>query len=91
MLAKRFFISGRVQGVGFRYFVLGEVEKIGNIRGYVRNTRDNRVEVYAEADDKQMTDLETVLRRGPYGSHVVRVDCSDEPPEGHFGDFRITH
>jgi acylphosphatase len=89
MLAKRFFISGLVQGVGFRYYVYREVERIGAILGYVRNVRDGRVEVYAEAADRELVQLEVSLRRGPRSSHVIQVDVTDEIPNGQFVDFRI--
>ena len=91
MLARRFFISGLVQGVGFRYYVLREVERIGAIHGYVRNVRDGRVEVYAEAEERELQELETSLRRGPRSSHVIQVDVTDEIPEGRFREFGVTY
>ena len=90
MLARRYFVSGDVQGVGFRYFVLREVERIGNIRGYVRNVRDGRVEVYAEADETELRELEVTLRNGPRGAWVSRLDIQEEAPGGQYRDFRIT-
>lgn len=91
MLAKRFAISGRVQGVGFRYFVYLEVERIGGICGYVRNMRDGSVEVYAEADEHHMNELENTLRKGPRSANVARVEIENEISEGKYTDFRITH
>ena len=90
MPARRFFISGLVQGVGFRYYVYREVERIGAIFGYVRNVRDGRVEVYAEAADRELAELEASLRRGPRSSHVIQVDVTEEIPDGQFTDFRIS-
>ena len=75
-LAKRFFVSGRVQGVGFRYFAEQQAGKLG-VNGYVRNLSDGRVEVYAIGDSRQMEALRAVLQRGPRMSQVDRVDEED--------------
>ena len=90
MVAKRYFVSGDVQGVGFRYFVQHEVSKIGNIVGFVRNLRDGRVEVYAEGDGQMLLQLEACLRKGPPGSWVSQLDIQDETPGNQYQDFRIT-
>ena len=90
MLARRYFVFGDVQGVGFRYFVLHEVQRIGDIRGYVRNLRDGRVEVFAEAEEQQIQDLEESLRKGPRGGHVVQLEIIPEMTGGKYLDFRIT-
>ncbi len=90
MVARRYYVSGDVQGVGFRYYVLREVQRIGDIRGYVRNLRDGRVEVFAEAEEKQIQDLETALRKGPRSGHVDRLDVIPESTGNTFPDFRIT-
>jgi acylphosphatase len=90
MIARRYFISGDVQGVGFRYFVLRQVQRLHNIKGFVRNLRDGRVEVYAEAEDQQLKELESSLRNGPRGSTVDRVETQEENPAGQYQDFRIT-
>jgi acylphosphatase len=91
MLAKRYFISGRVQGVGFRYFVIREVERIGSLQGYVRNLYDGRVEVFAQGNEREIADLEAALRRGPRSSRVEQLDESIEPFEDRYTDFRISH
>ena len=90
MLARRYFISGDVQGVGFRYFVLRQAQRLQNVKGFVRNLRDGRVEVYAEADEQQIQNLESALRSGPSGSTVNRVETQEENPAGQYQDFRIT-
>jgi acylphosphatase len=90
MLARRYFISGDVQGVGFRYFVLREVQRIGGISGFVRNLRDGRVEVFAQAEEENLKQLEPLLRSGPRGSSVSEVKISEEPAANQFSDFRIT-
>ena len=91
MVARRYYVSGDVQGVGFRYFVLLEVQRIGDIRGYVRNLRDGRVEVFAEGEEPQLEDLEATLRKGPRSGHVDRLEIIPEMTGNTFPDFRITH
>jgi acylphosphatase len=90
MLARRFFVSGVVQGVGFRYFVIREVGRIGDITGFVRNVWDGRVEVYAEAEPEQMQQLEASLRRGPRSGRVSEVQVIEEPLTNDYPDFQIT-
>lgn len=75
-LARRFFVSGRVQGVGFRNFAEQQAGKLG-VNGYVRNLSDGRVEVYAIGDARQMEALRALLRQGPRMSQVYRVDEED--------------
>jgi acylphosphatase len=90
MIARRYFVSGDVQGVGFRYFVLREVQRIGKIRGFVRNLRDGRVETYAEGEERELEALEKSLRKGPFSSEVTKVEIIDETPNQSYTDFRIT-
>jgi acylphosphatase len=90
MIARRYFISGDVQGVGFRYFVLRQAQRLQNIKGFVRNLHDGRVEVYAEAEEQPIKELESALRSGPRGSTVDRVAIQEENPAGQYQDFRIT-
>ena len=90
MVARRYFISGDVQGVGFRYFVQRRAHKLQQLKGFVRNLYDGRVEVYAEGDENQIKDLEAALHQGPQGSRVDRVEIQDENAGGQYKDFRIT-
>jgi acylphosphatase len=76
MQAKRFYVSGRVQGVGFRFFTERIAESLG-VSGYVRNLLDGRVEVYAMGSAEQMDALRDALRRGPRMAAVHRVDEHD--------------
>jgi acylphosphatase len=64
MGARRYVISGRVQGVGFRYFVEREALGIG-VTGWARNLDDGSVEVQANGSVRQLDDLESRLRQGP--------------------------
>jgi acylphosphatase len=70
--AKRFFVSGFVQGVGFRYFTQDVAERL-HLAGYVRNLRDGRVEAYAIGTPEQLTKFCAALERGPRGARVSAV------------------
>jgi acylphosphatase len=85
--ARRFFIRGRVQGVGFRYFVERAAAELG-ISGYTRNLHDGRVEVYAAGTPEQLSDLAGRLRLGPRWADVHGVEELEAPVEKRAG-FRI--
>jgi acylphosphatase len=76
MQAKRFFVSGMVQGVGFRFFAERTATTLG-VGGYVKNLFDGRVEVYAIGSAQQMDALKGALQRGPRMAAVERVDEQD--------------
>ena len=67
-----FLIRGRVQGVGFRWFVHREASEL-ELRGWVRNTEDGDVEVLASGEAEDLKELRSSLQRGPRGSRVDRV------------------
>ena len=72
------YVSGRVQGVGFRYFVMQNAETLG-LTGWVRNLRDGRVEVVAEGPHEALDRLLEALRKGPMSAEVgdVAYEFSD--------------
>lgn len=74
--AKRFFVSGRVQAVGYRYFAMEAAEQMG-ITGYVKNLADGRVEVYAIGTAGQVRNFARELRRGPVHAAVSEVSEVD--------------
>lgn len=76
MIARRYFVKGRVQGVGFRFFVEREAAKLG-LDGYVRNVDDGRVEVFAQGSDAELSRLRHVLREGPRFAYVIAVEEMD--------------
>ncbi len=89
MQAKRFYVSGRVQRVGFRFFAERTAAGLG-VGGYVRNLSDGRVEVYAIGSSDQMESLRIALRRGPLLAAVHRVDELDaDPLENYANVFSI--
>jgi len=74
--ARRYIVTGRVQGVGFRWFVEREANQLG-LRGWVRNNLDGSVEVLAAGAPGQLSALRRKLQEGPRAS---RVDSVDELP-----------
>ena len=78
--AMRFLVHGRVQGVGFRWWVWRQATRLG-LRGLARNLRDGSVEVIAEGSDSELADLERLLTQGPPAAQVERVEKSDVPHE----------
>ncbi len=74
--AKRYFVSGMVQGVGYRFFTQRAAERLA-ISGFVRNLWDGRVEVFAMGTPEQHKELRRLLERGPMGCDVTEV--SEEP------------
>jgi acylphosphatase len=87
--ARRYFVSGRVQGVGYRYFV----EKVAgqlDLTGYARNLEDGRVEVYAAGAPERLSELAGYLWKGPSMADVRGVEEREAAVEP-FSDFRIEH
>jgi acylphosphatase len=85
--AKRWFVSGTVQGVGFRFFVQQKANSLG-LSGWARNTDDGRVEVYASGAPERLNDLAAALHMGPRMSEVRGVEEQETAPEDSYG-FKI--
>jgi len=83
-VARRYIISGRVQGVGFRFFAETAAMREG-IDGWVRNLPDGRVEVAAEGDADAMDRFERAMRHGPPAARVDDVDVTENVPTGATG------
>jgi len=87
--AKRYFVSGMVQGVGFRYFAQRAAEKL-QVSGFVRNLPDGRVEVFAMGTPRQHSELRAILERGPRLSSVSEVQEELAAPDSQYeGAFFI--
>lgn len=82
------FVGGRVQGVGFRYFVRSAAQQL-SLDGWVRNLRDGRVELVAEGNQAALMDFLAIVRRGPSGSNVTEVSEEWSEGSGEFDAFRI--
>ncbi len=88
MVSKQITITGRVQGVGFRYFIYQKAHMLG-IKGFVRNEPDGTVYIEAIAPDQQTMDtFLDYLRRGPSLARVENVIVNDIPP-GNYSGFSI--
>jgi acylphosphatase len=74
-LTRRYLVSGVVQGVGFRYFVVRRAEGLG-LAGLVRNLHDGRVEVLARGSGEALAALETALEEGPPRARVIGVESA---------------
>lgn len=88
--ARRYLVSGIVQGVGFRYFAQDEAERL-HLAGYVRNLGDGRVEAYAIGAPEQLAVFRVALERGPAGASVsgVKEESASIDP-GHARGFIVT-
>jgi acylphosphatase len=86
--ARRFVVRGRVQGVGFRWFVEREAHILG-IAGWVRNNHDGSVEVLAQGTHDQLAGLLSRLRQGPRAARVDDVAESEAQPKDGISSFRI--
>ena len=71
-MVNRYLIKGRVQGVGFRWFVHREAAAL-NLRGWVRNTEDGHVEVVAAGEEQDLAELGKAMQEGSRGSRVDAV------------------
>ena len=87
-VARRFVVSGRVQGVGYRYFALEAARREG-LHGYVTNQDDGTVEAIAEGEAEAVDRFERALRRGPSHSRVENVIVDDIAPGGASTGFEI--
>jgi acylphosphatase len=88
IVARRFVIGGRVQGVGFRVFTEARAALEG-VHGYVCNRADGRVEAYVEGDEASVDRVELALRRGPAGARVETFDVEIEEPSRRATGFFI--
>ncbi len=86
--AKLVTVQGRVQGVGFRYFVQNVANRLGLV-GNVRNCPDSSVEIVVEGNEKKIAEFIKQVEKGPSLSWVQRVDVVDIPVQGTYGTFSI--
>lgn len=79
IIARRYLIGGRVQGVGFRVFAHARAS-IEGVHGYVANRDDGRVEALVEGDEDAVERVEHALRRGPIGARVESFNAEPAVP-----------
>jgi acylphosphatase len=82
-------ISGRVQGVGFRYFAQAAAAREG-LHGWVRNLPDGRVETVAEGEADSVERFERAIHHGPPGARVEHVEVDATTPTGRDTGFTVT-
>ena len=88
VVARRYLVRGRVQGVGFRWYVEREAHTLG-IAGWVRNNHDGSVEVLAQGNRDQLSGLHSRLREGPRAARVDTVEVTDAAAQAGLSSFRI--
>lgn len=86
----RFHVTGRVQGVGFRWFVVKEARSLG-LAGYVRNLADGSVEVVADGEAEALERLAVALAHGPAAARVAGVARAETPEAIEPGGFGVRH
>lgn len=90
-VAKRYFVSGIVQGVGYRFFAIRSARQLG-IAGYAKNLRDGRVEVYGVGPPASLARFRHALEEGPSGATVEAVSEEEVAVDPQFAnDFTIQH
>ena len=89
-IARKFVLSGEVQGVGFRFFAQRSAAR-HQVRGYVRNLEDGRVEALAEGPEKAVEEFKHDLVAGPSYSRVEHLEETVLEPSGRYPSFRIEH
>ena len=82
------FISGRVQGVNFRYYTRQQAQSLG-VTGWVRNLLDRRVEAICEGDEISVQQMIEWCYQGPSAARVDHVETHWEEPTGQFSSFEI--
>jgi acylphosphatase len=85
-IARRLVIRGRVQGVGYRFAMVGVAESAG-VQGWVRNRRDGSVEALVQGDGAAVLALVAWSERGPPGAQVSDVEIIDVTPDPTLTDF----
>jgi len=85
------FISGKVQGVGFRNFTMRNARRIGGINGYVKNLDDGRVELVAEGNKFDLDKLVRMIKRGPRAANVKNVKIEERPFSGKYKKFEVAN
>ena len=85
-VARRLIISGRVQGVGFRWFTNEAAQREG-VTGWVRNLPDGRVEAFVEGEAEAVQRVEAAIRRGPGSARVDDIFVDEEEPLGTYKTF----
>lgn len=87
-LRAEIYVYGIVQGVGFRYFTRTHARKLG-LTGFVENLFDGSVHIVAEGEEASLKQFIEIVKRGPYGARVDKVDVKYSQVKNEFVDFEI--
>jgi len=87
--AVRVYIQGTVQGVFFRAFVKEHAEKY-NVKGFIRNLEDGRIEIFLEGDPSEVNKMIELCKKGPKHSQIRKVDLKSEKFQ-EFKTFKVLH
>ncbi|MDR3608717.1 MAG: acylphosphatase [Oligoflexia bacterium] len=88
-IQRRVFVSGRVQGVGYRASTVREASRHPGLSGYVRNLPDGRVEAVFAGDASQVEAMVNWCRRGPRTAQVTELQVIEEPVDPALASFQI--
>jgi acylphosphatase len=88
-IQRRVFVTGLVQGVGFRASTFRAAAELGPLRGYVRNLPDGRVEAVFLGDETKVFAVVAWCRRGPPAAKVSRLEVIEETPDNSLGEFEF--
>jgi acylphosphatase len=88
MIARKFIISGLVQGVGYRFFAQRSAAR-HQVRGYIKNLEDGRVEAYVEGSERSVKGFSLDLAAGPINSRVSQIEELVQDTNGLYSNFRI--
>jgi acylphosphatase len=85
----RLYVTGIVQGIFFRKFVKENADKY-NVKGFVRNLEDGRIEIFLEGDSKGVSEIVELCKKGPKHSQIKNTEIKEEKFQN-FRDFKILH
>lgn len=90
VIQRRVFVSGVVQGVGFRASTLKTARKFPNLKGFVRNLKDGRVEAVFLGDEKDVFAMIEWCTHGPKLAKVLEIQVNEEEPLGSYDLFKVS-
>jgi acylphosphatase len=85
----RLYITGTVQGVFFRAFIKENAERY-NVKGFVRNLEDGRIEIFLEGDTDDVNKMIDLCKKGPKHSQIKKVEIKPEKFQG-LRNFKVLH
>ena len=88
-IQRRVLVSGRVQGVGFRASTAREAGRVPDMKGFVRNLEDGRVEAVFQGEQSEVLRLVAWCKDGPRGARVDHLEVTEETPESGLPEFRV--